>query len=172
VPVAYLTAPLIRHLIEQGEVEVEPYIPAHVGPNSVDLRLHPELKVYVNDVLDMREDNPTRTILIPEDGFVLQPGELYLGRTIERTYTPFHLPCVEGRSSVGRLGISVHATAGFGDHGFNGTWTLEIEVTKPVRVYPGVRICQMSLAELVGDLEPYVGRYQGQEDATASRFHL
>ncbi len=169
---AYLTGPAIRAAIEDGYIQVEPYLPENVGPDSLDLRLHPELKVYTDETLDAKKANATRKFIIPEEGLVLEPGELYLGRTVERTATPRHLPRVEGRSSVGRLGVFVHVTAGRGDHGFNGTWTLEILAVKPVRIYPNMRICQISFATLEGPLEPYTGRYQGQVEATESKFHL
>lgn len=168
---SYLSGPEIRRLVNLGEVEIEPFTDNQVGPNSYDMRLHPELRVYNDLILDMRKDNPTRPMTIPEEGLVLVPGELYLGRTVERTSTPLHVPEVVGRSSVGRLGIFIHVTAGFGDHGFNGTWTLEITCIRRVRIYPFARICQLSLAPLVGEPFPYKGRYQHQVDATASRFH-
>jgi dCTP deaminase len=111
------------------------------------------MAVYVENVLDARKENELRMVDIPEEGFVLQPGELYLGVTEEYTATYKHVPFLEGKSSTGRLGISIHATAGKvcfsfffnmkGDIGFEGTWTLEISATKPVRVYAGMPIGQI-----------------------------
>ncbi len=91
----------------------------------------------------MKEKNPTAQLVIPKEGLLLQPGRVYLARTVERTFTDKYVPMLEGRSSVGRLGISVHVTAGFGDIGFNGHWTLEITVEQPTVIYPDVEICQI-----------------------------
>lgn len=165
----------IKELLSRGLLEIDPMpLDEHIGPNSVDLHLHPYMLVYTNAELDARSENPTKHLHIPEEGLVLYPGEFYLARTVERTYTPYHVPYLGGRSSTGRLGIEVHCTAGLGDVGFNGTWTLEIAVKKPVRVYPNMRIAQLWLHDIIIDSKVvgYSGRYQGQVDATASRMHV
>ena len=169
-----LTGPAIEAAIAAGDIVIDPYIPENVGPNSVDLRLSSKLLVYVlggGRCLDMHEDNETTALIIPQDGLILLPGTLYLGQTIEHTETPMHIPMVEGRSSVGRLGMKVHVTAGFGDVGFRGTWTLEIEVTHPLRVYAGERVCQVYFSEVRGLIRRYEGRYQDQDEPTPSRFY-
>lgn len=120
--------------------------------------------------LDMHEENPTVPLRIPKEGFVLYPGTLYLGRTIEAVGSDKYVMHVAGRSSIGRLGIQVHVTAGFVDQGFHGTLTLEITVIHPVRIYPGVRFCQLSFTTVVGESRLYDGRYQGQTDPVGSRF--
>jgi len=167
----YLTGPRIEELIARGEIVIDPFDRECVGPNSVDLHLHPEMRFYSRAILDMKDDLQTQPLVIPEDGLRLDPGLLYLGRTVEYTKFPRHVAQITGRSSVGRLGIHVHATAGLGDVGFEGTWTLEISVIQPVRIYPNVRICQIFVAEVSGDIRPYEGRYLNQVDATPSRFH-
>lgn len=177
----YLTGPEIERQVAEGRIVIDPLDPECVGPNSIDLHLHPDLMVYrgtqdypdVNPVLDMRrtDDLVTHRMTIPDTGMILTPGKLYLGRTVEHTEFPDHMAQITGRSSVGRLGLSIHITAGLGDIGFRGTWTLEITVVHPVRVYPNVRICQLYVAQVVGERRPYRGRYQNQRDATASRFH-
>ena len=122
--------------------------------------------------LDMNSKNETISFEIPEEGYVLQPGVLYIGRTVERTWTDKFIPMINGRSSGGRLGISVHITAGFGDIGFDGTWTLEITAVEPVRIYPNVEIAQVCYFKPVGKIgKLYRGRYFGQEHPTASRFY-
>ena len=168
-------------------VHIEPYDAELVGPNSIDLRLGNKLLAYEGVVkkfdegswpvsadnrepLDMRKENPTFELEIPEDGLVLRPGILYLGRTIECIGSNKFVPIVEGRSSVGRLGIHVHVTAGFCDVGFKGTITLEMHCIHPVRIYPGVPICQAYFLRPEGEIELYQGRYQGQSEPTASRF--
>ena len=135
------------------EIIIEPFDEKRLNPNSYNLRLHNELLIYEEKVLDMKRPNQTRSIIIPEEGLVLDPGRLYLGRTVEYTKTEGFVPMLEGRSSVGRLGLFIHATAGFGDVGFSGYWTLEIQCVQPVRIYPGIEICQIYYLNIKGDYE-------------------
>lgn len=151
------------------EIIIEPFDEKQLNPNSYNLRLHDELLVYEEDVLDMKRPNATRRIRIPEEGLVLQPNRLYLGRTVEYTKTEGFAPMLEGRSSTGRLGLFVHITAGFGDVGFAGFWTLEIFCIQPVRIYPGAQVCQIYYHTLQGDYEPYhSGKYQNNTDIQPS----
>ena len=122
--------------------------------------------------IDMMKPNETIEFEIPKEGYVLQPGVLYIGRTVETTFTDKYIPMINGRSSGGRLGISIHICAGFGDIGFDGTWTLEITCVEPVRIYPNVPIAQVCYFKPCGKVRDlYIGRYHGQKDATASRFY-
>ncbi len=144
------------------EIIIEPYSEAALNPNSYNLRLHNELLVYEEDILDMKRPNKTKQIIIPDEGLVLQPGKLYLGRTLEYTETHGYIPMLEGRSSVGRLGLFVHVTAGFGDVGFKGFWTLEIHCIEPIRIYAGVEVCQIYYHGIEGEYVTYnSGKYQG-----------
>ena len=148
---------------------IEPYDTARVNPNSYNLSLHNELLVYEERVLDMKRPNATRRIVIPDEGLVLEPGRLYLGRTQEFTRTEGFVPMLEGRSSTGRLGLFIHVTAGFGDVGFAGYWTLEIFCVQPIRIYPGAEICQIYYHTIDGDYEPYhSGKYQNNADIQPS----
>lgn len=141
-----------------------------LNPNSYNLRLHNELLVYKDPVLDMRIDNPTEKIIIPEEGYVLQPGVLYLGRTVEYTITKNLVPMIDGRSSVGRLGMEVHVSAGVGDVGFAGFWTLEIQVVHPLRIYPFVEICQIYYHTIEGEFEEYKSdKYQNNTGIQSSQ---
>ena len=106
------------------EIIIDPFDESRLNPNSYNLSLHNELLIYTSESLDMRHAAPTQKILIPPEGFVLNPGKLYLGRTSEYTRTENFIPMLEGRSSIGRLGICIHVTAGFGDVGFAGYWSL------------------------------------------------
>ena len=143
------------------DIIIEPFDEANINPNSCNLTLHNELQVYENHSLDMKIPNLTKSIIIPEEGLVLEPGVLYLGRTREYTETERYVPMLEGRSSVGRLGLFVHVCAGFGDVGFKGYWTLEIHCIQPIRVYAGVGICQIYYHAIEGDYAPYdSGKYQ------------
>lgn len=120
------------------------------------MHLGKTLAVYESDVLDARKHNAIRTFEIPPEGFVLEPHHFYLGVTEEYTETLEHVPFLEGKSSVGRLGIDIHATAGKGDIGFCNFWTLEISVKQPVRVYAGMPIGQLIYFEVKGDIKtPY-----------------
>lgn len=140
------------------DITIEPFNEKQLGPNSYNLKLHNELVVYKNTVLDMKKENEVETFIIPEEGYVLKPGELYLARTFEYTRTDRFVPMLEGRSSIGRLGLFVHITAGFGDVGFNGFWTLEMSCLKPVRIYAGVEICQIFYHTIAGEYERYISK--------------
>ena len=150
------------------DIVIEPYEPARLNPNSYNLTLHDELMVYEELVLDLARANRVRRVTIPEKGLVLSPNQLYLGRTAERTETHNLVPMIEGRSSVGRLGLFVHVTAGFGDVGFSGYWTLEMFAVQPVRIYPNVPICQIFYQEITGEIIEYDSKYQHNRDIQPS----
>lgn len=152
-----------------GNILIDPFDETRLNPNSYNLTLHDELMVYEEVVLDMRRANRVRRITIPHDGIVLQPNQLYLGRTVERTETHNLVPMIEGRSSIGRLGLFVHVTAGFGDIGFRGYWTLEMFAVQPIRIYPGVAICQIFYHTIQGDFIEYQSnKYQNNTDIQPS----
>jgi dCTP deaminase len=151
------------------DIVIDPFDPTHLNPNSYNLTLHNELLTYEELVLDMRKPNRVRRVVIPPEGLVLSPNQLYLGRTVERTETDNLVPMIEGRSSVGRLGLFVHVTAGFGDVGFRGYWTLEMFAVQPVRIYAGVSICQIFYHQIAGDFISYSSdKYQNNRDIQPS----
>jgi len=139
--------------IEKGTIKIEPYNRQDLGSNSYDVHLGKHLATYDNEVLDAKQHNTISHFDIPEEGFVLQPNVLYLGVTEEYTETHAHVPFLEGKSSTGRLGIDIHATAGKGDVGFCGNWTLEISVKQPVRVYAGMPVGQLIYFPVDGEIE-------------------
>jgi len=148
---------------------IDPFDESRLNPNSYNLTLHDELMVYEEVVLDMKKPNRVRRITIPPEGLDLHANQLYLARTAERTETHNLVPMIEGRSSVGRLGLFVHVTAGFGDVGFCGYWTLEMFAVQPVRIYPGVAICQIFYHEISSDFEEYRSdKYQHNNDIQPS----
>lgn len=158
--------------IEAGNIIITPFDKKQINPNSYNLRLGKELVVYKEEVLDSKKQNATETIIIPEEGIVLEPNKLYLGKTIEHTETEKYIPMLNGRSSIGRLGLTIHVTAAFGDVGFKGTWTLEIFALQPIRIYPNMEICQICYYPIIGDPSiRYNGKYLGQQDVTASRLY-
>lgn len=148
---------------------IDPFDEQRLNPNSYNLTLHDEVMTYEEVVLDMRKPNRVRRLTIPAEGIVLNPNQLYLGRTVERTETHNFVPMIEGRSSIGRLGLFVHVTAGFGDVGFCGFWTLEMFAVQPVRIYPGVPICQIIYHSIIGKVSEYVSdKYQHNRDIQPS----
>ncbi len=154
------------------EIDIDPYDPSQLNPNSYNLRLHNELLTYDNPVLDMKQDNKASRLTIPPTGLQLEPGRLYLGRTVEKTRTDELVPMLEGRSSIGRLGMFVHVTAGFGDVGFNGYWTLEIFVVQPLVIYPNVEVCQIYFHHIDGAYATYKsGKYQNNNGIQPSRLY-
>jgi dCTP deaminase len=149
---------------------IDPFDEKQLNPNSYNLRLHDELIVYEEIVLDVRRPNRYRRHIIPPEGFVLQPQQLYLARTIERTETHNFVPMLEGRSSIGRLGLFVHVSAGVGDIGFSGFWTLELVAVHPIRIYPGLPICQILYLTSQGEISEYrsSSKYQNNQDIQPS----
>jgi dCTP deaminase len=143
---------------------IEPFHIEQLNPNSYNLRLHNELMVYHEPVLDMKKQHQYSKITIPPEGIVLQPQTLYLARTVEYTKTLDTVPMLEGRSSIGRLGLFIHITAGFGDVGFAGFWTLEMFCVQPIRIYAGVEICQIFYHTIEGTYDLYASnKYQNNK---------
>ncbi len=152
-----------------SDIHIDPFNPEQLNPNSYNLTLHDEVLVYEEIVLDVREPNRYRRIAIPPEGLVLTPNQIYLGRTVEHTETHNLVPMICGRSSLGRLGLFVHVTAGFGDVGFRGYWTLEMFAVQPIRVYAGTQICQIFYHTLVGEIREYNStKYQNNRDIQPS----
>ena len=166
-----LTKSAILEQMRLGNIIIAPFNQAQLNPNSYNVTLNERLEFYTCGVLDAYGNNPTEEIIIPKEGYVLKPNVLYLARTNEYTETYNLVPGIDGRSSIGRLGIEIHRTAGFGDVGFRGTWTLEITAIMNVRVYPNMQIGQLYYEEITGEPTNYEGRYQDQIDATPCRLY-
>jgi dCTP deaminase len=155
--------------IEKKTIIISPWNRECLGSNSYDVHLGKHLATYVDEELDARKHNQIQHFEIPEEGFLLLPNVLYLGVTQEYTETHAHVPFLEGKSSTGRLGIDIHATAGKGDVGFCGNWTLEISVKHPVRVYTGMPIGQLIYFPVDGEIavkynQKQNAKYSGQPD--------
>lgn len=133
-----------------GQIVIKPFDMKSLGPNSYDVHLGEWIAQYKRTRIDAAKNNEVEYYKIPKSGYWLEPGRLYLGVTVERTETHNLVPWLDGTSSVGRLGIFIHATAGKGDAGFCGYWTLEISVTIPVKVYAGMVIGQISYFGMEG----------------------
>jgi dCTP deaminase len=177
----------IRHEIEVGRLVFDPYEPAMVQPSSVDVRVDGKFRVFHNaryPFIDVRQPMDDLTELVEissEDRFILHPGEFVLGQTLERVRLPDDLVArLEGKSSLGRLGLLIHSTAGFVDAGFEGNLTLELSnvANLPITIYYGMPIGQISFMRMDGPVESPYGsgeagsKYQGQAEPTPSRFYL
>lgn len=156
--------------MKKGTIVIDPFDRSCLGSNSYDVHLGKHLATYRDEVLDARKHNKVDHTTIPEEGLVLLPHRFYLGVTQEYTETHAHVPFLEGKSSIGRLGIDIHATAGKGDVGFCNTWTLEISVKQPVRVYVGMPVGQLIYFELSGDIgTPYAAKSSAKYSARTER---
>lgn len=174
----------IKAVIDSGRVRLEPYDEAMVQPSSIDVRLDKYFRLFDNHkypFIDPAEDQPDLTRLIEierDEPFILHPGEFVLGSTFEVVTMPDDLAArLEGKSSLGRLGLLTHSTAGFIDPGFSGHVTLELSnvATLPIKLWPGMRVGQLCFFRLSSPTEnpygsaKYGSRYQGQRGPTASR---
>lgn len=165
-----LTGPEITAAAGDGRITISPFSSEQVNPNSYNVRLGDTLLTYESGVIDAYEPHPTRTHVIDESGFVLQPDQLYLGHTVERVGSDVYVPLLFGRSSVGRLGLFVEITAPIGDIGFTGQWTLMLSPVRPLRVYPGMKIGQIMFFVSLGVVDLYDGKYQGSAGPQESRY--
>jgi dCTP deaminase len=170
--VSILTGPEIARRIANGLIRIDPFDESLLNPASIDLRLGPTVFTYDAEngkpergsYLDARKTNRGSTVRLDDDASVdLEPGRLYLMHTLERVWAKRDVPIVDGKSSLGRLGVSVHQTAGYGDPGFDGQYTLEVTVVHPTRLYVGMRVAQMRFHETVGEVVQYSGRYVGDD---------
>jgi dCTP deaminase len=151
-----LTDTQILEEMRKRTIVISPYNRKYLGSNSYDVHLGEWLAMYKEEILDAKLHNHVNYFRIPKEGLILVPSKLYLGVTKEYTETHRHVPFLEGKSSIGRLGIDIHATAGKGDIGFCNTWTLEISVRQPVRIYAGMPIGQLIYFEVAGEVDiPY-----------------
>ena len=155
---------------------ISPFDVSKLNSNSYNLTLANELRVYNDATLDMRKEYrqiDMKEINIPEEGLLLQPNTLYLGHTVENTYTNKYIPIIEGRSSIARLGLFVHITAGLGEAGFNGHWTLELSCVQPIKVYPNISICQIYYNCVKGSIDQCSSRkYQNSIKADPSKIFV
>jgi len=156
----------IKKEIEAGNIIISPFDEKYINPVSVDLTLAPQFKIYKPGVLDPRRPNDVEELTIPEEGYVLLPGEVYLYAVNERIGVKGNIRAkVEGKSSLGRLGLFIHVTAGFIDPGFEGSLVLELVATRPVIVYPNMKICQIEFARVEGEVE------ESYDQKAGSKYH-
>lgn len=166
----------IKEEIANGNIIISPFDEKYLNPNSVDLTLNPLFRVYTSNVLDVKQDNQSIALEMAEEGFVLNPGSVYLYACNEKIGIKGNLAAkVEGKSSLGRLGLFIHVTAGWIDSGFQGSLVLELVATQPIRVYPNMKICQIAFYETTevetGYDKKEGSKYMNQEGVVASKMH-
>ena len=174
----FLTGSAIARAVKCKVIQIEPYDKANINPNSYNLTIGNEIlyckcrkNFWVNGkpAIDLKDPIEYEKDIIPEDGIILYPGELYLIATKETIGSNYYIPMITGRSSMGRAGISVHQEAGFGDIGYHGKWTLQVTVTYPTKIYPNMKMAQMYMVVPSGPIDIlYNGKYQGSKSAHGS----
>lgn len=155
-----LTGLEIKNEVEKNKILIDPFDERNINPNSYNFHLDNTLKIYTDKILDPKKKLNTKDIIIPEEGLLLKRNKLYLGSTIEIMGSNSYIPMIFGRSSIGRLGLFIHITAPLGDIGFHGKWTLQLHVTEPVVVYPGLRLGQIMFFKPLGEISLYDGKYK------------
>ena len=166
-----LSGKAIELAVKRGDIVIDPFVPEHINPASIDLTLGDQVMFYQYTDINIdpkrkpQEAHEMRMEKIDADGFWVQPGVLYLMHTNERIFNPAHVSCLDGKSSIGRLGVKVHETAGYGDTGFDGQYTLEVTSVYRTRLYAGMRIAQMRFHTVVGEIADYrtKGHYTGEK---------
>lgn len=166
-----LTGQEISNRVANGEIIIDPFIPANINPNSYNFRLHHQLKVYDEEIIDPSVPSVTKTVSIPPEGLVLEPYRLYLASTVESMGSNNFVPTYAARSSVARLGMFINLSAPLGDIGFIGKWTIQLFCLQPIRVYAGMCIGQIMFWHVSGEIKLYEGKYQGASGAIESLIH-
>lgn len=179
----FLTGQAIRDSVKDGTITIEPYYETNINPNSYNLTIGNTCKVLdVNTTtnpfdnyygyIDTTKSIEYKDIKIPKEGLLLEPDNLYLIATNETIGSDYYIPMITGRSSMGRMGVSVHQEAGFGDIGYHGKWTLQITVVKPTMIYPNMKMAQMYMVVPAGRItDLYNGKYQNSADAAGSQIN-
>lgn len=159
--------------VENGNIVITPFDKKCINPNSYNMTLSDELLVYTEDVLDVAKENPYKKIKIPKEGYILAPNTLYIAKTNEYTESDKYVGQLSGRSSIGRIGLSVHISGGFGEVGYKGQWTLNITCIRPTMIKPNMEICQIWFYPLIGNkTKLYKGKYQDMRVLEASKSYM
>lgn len=166
-----LTGNKIKDEVTNGHIIIRPFSSSNINPNSYNFHLSNKLLVYNDDVLDVKKDLSLKEIIIPEDGYVLEKDKLYLSSTIEIMGSEKYIPMIFGRSSIGRLGLFIQITAPIGDIGYEGNWTLQLNATVPIKVYPGLKIGQIMFFSPYGEITPYDGKYKNSRTPRKSEIY-
>jgi len=164
-----LTGLEIKKEVLQKRIHILPFDEQNLNPNSYNFRLGKKLKIYKQKILDSAQQMNFEEIIIPEEGYLLQPNQLYLGHTIEEMGSDFFVPIMQARSSIGRLGLYIYLNSGLGDLGFKKQWTLELHSIHPLKIYPGMKIGQMLFWKPLGEINLYQGKYKDSQGPEVSQ---
>jgi len=164
-----LTGEEIKKQVSLGKIHIEPFSEENLNPNSYNFRLGNKLKIYTEKILDSAKENNFKEITIPEEGLLLKPNILYLGNTVEEIGSDFFVPIMQARSSIGRLGLFIYLNSGLGDLGFKRKWTLELQSVQLLRIYPGMKVGQISFWKPLGDITLYEGKYKNSTGSESSK---
>jgi dCTP deaminase len=165
-----LTGDEIRVELSRGNITIDPFEPTQLNPNSYNYRLAPEIKRCTDNILDPTEGGSWIPFRIPDEGYILEPHDLYLGSTVERIGSSVYVPSLIGRSSLGRLGMFLQTSADLGNLGATHCWTLEIKVVQRLRIYANMLAGQVSFWRPKGNIRSYSGRYDSFDRATPCQF--
>lgn len=169
--VMILTGKEIKEQVEKGRIQIEPFNEKQLNPNSYNFKLGTILKYYTNQVLDPKIKQDVVEVTISEEGYILYPGKIYLGHTLEIMGSDYYVPIIKGRSSTARLGLFVHITADIIDIGSHNQWTLQLYAVQPIKIYPFTLIGQVTFWKVYGEVELYRGKYQGSMGPHESRIY-
>jgi len=164
-----LTGNEIKKQVNLKKIHIYPFDEESLNPNSYNFRLGDTLKIYTGKLLDSVKQNKFRIVKIPKEGFILEPGQLYLGHTIEEMGSDFYVPIMQARSSVGRLGLYIYLNSGLGDLGFKNQWTLELHSIHRLKVYPRMKVGQMLFWKPKGKITLYSGKYKNSKGPEVSQ---
>ncbi len=164
-----LTGSEIKKEVLDRRIHILPFDEKNINPNSYNFRLGKVLKIYREKILDAAAPMDFEEIIIPEEGYILQQNQLYLGHTIEEMGSDFFVPIMQARSSIGRLGLYIYLNSGLGDLGFKKQWTLELHAIHPLKVYPGMKIGQMLFWKPLGEIKLYQGKYKDSQGPEVSQ---
>lgn len=167
----WLTGACVEKEVKNGNILVDPFLHDCINSNSYNYHLDKHIKRITSEIIDCKGEDEYEEIIMPKGGYILLPGECYLGTTVEVFGSNVYASLITGRSSVGRKFVTNHVTAGLIDQGFLGKITLEITVQKKTRIYPYMRFGQIFWFSVVGEPKLYCGKYQGQHDPTTSKLH-
>lgn len=167
-----LTGNSIIENYENKKIEIEPFSKKQVNPNSYDLTLGAELLIYNNELLDTKLVNDYTILQIPEKGFILKKNEFYLGHSVEIIGSDYFVPVLHNKSGIARLGLFIHITADLADIGSVGNFTFQFFPTCDIKIYPNMKIAQVSFWCVEGEIIKYDGKYQNSKGPIASKNHL
>jgi dCTP deaminase len=166
-----LTGDKILQEVKAGRIIITPFDPKHITTNSYDFHLGNTLLISRDVTIDPKKPSSFDDVKLTEEGYVLQPNQLYLGHTEEIMGSDVYVPIIRGRSTTGRMGLFVHITADLIDIGSISQWTLMLHATQPVKIYPGMSIGQVTFWVTSGKVNLYTGKYKGLEGPQASRIY-